>query len=893
MKKLLISLLSGMILLFLFTNTGNAAEKVFENPDVMIVINAEQKMYQNVPIMVNGSILLPLREILIDLGVQDDDEHIIWNSSDRSITVIKDSIELNLWIDHNKARVNGEDVELAAAPAIYQNKTYIPAAFVARSFGKKVTWDSNTNKVIIADETNYQKIEEILNNSSEKMSLINKYKLSQTLEVNDLDDALMSTASISSTYQIDQKKRIYSGSFEMIYSLDTTENKINMDIWGDDSGIYNKQNHTSIWEKTDLAEDELAFEMMSVFDAYYFLKPDSVICSGLKEETNTDESELLLKGDIFPQVLAKLLVENGEINKTFFKESSTEIYIDKETGVFKRVLVKCSNGREDDLKEDASFSWINSDFNGNFAVIAPADFKAMSGAYDANKKGYEELDAENYEEAIKEFERAIKLNSKLSDAYFGKGIAQYYLDDPECLDSFDQAFKLNPKYEDPLVWKAKTYLELGDNDQALELCDQALSINPNSYFALNIKGQVYDQLGRYHDALNALNRSIEINREYEDSYITKIAVLYWAKNYHECIDFANIAQVLFPENEYIPWYKAECYSTMMKYENAVKEYQKVLKINPENDTVIAYIAWEYYYLQDYKKSEEYMNKALKINSQNSDAIILQEALAEAKLPANQRIVNFVNDYYLYADKINDFDEKSKDFLAKKHVAIQDIENYINQIKLPDDNFSFVISCDDYDQFINLDNNSNILTKKIDDNTYYIRIISFTASVALDFKGFIDSIDNPETKDLIIDLRDNGGGLAQSANDILDFLLPECVTSFTIDRDGYISTYYSDENQVKFKKIVVLVNEYSASSSELLALGLKKYLNNVTIIGQPTLGKGVGQYTYEDKAQKYIIFLVSYYWNVKEQNITGTKITPDIIVKSSNEEDYFNEIKRIK
>jgi len=893
LKKLLVSLLSGMMVMLLFANTSNAAGKVFEKPDVMIVIEAEQKMYENVPIVVNGSTLLPLREILIDLGVQDDDEHIIWNSSDRSIEVIKDSIKLNLWIDQNKASVNEENVDLPAAPVIYKNKTYIPAAFVARSFGKKVAWDSYTNKVIIGDETNYQQIEEIFSNAVEKMSLINKYKLAQIVKINDFNGESKSTAGISSTFQIDQKKGMYSGTVEMTYSLGTTENKINMDVWGDDSGIYNKQNHTSMWEKTDLSEDELADEIMKIFDAYYFLKPDNVICSGLKEEMTKDESELLFKGDIFPQVLAKSLVESGEIDKTFFIESSMEIYIDKKTGAFKRVLVKCSNGREDDFKKNASLSWENSDFNGKFSVDVPADFKTMSGAYDANNKGYEELNSENYEQAIKEFDRAIKLNSKLSDAYFGKGIAQYYFGDQDCLDSFDQAIKLNPKYEDPIIWKATVYMELGENDQALELCDQALSINPNSFFALNIKGQVYDQLGRYKDAINALNQSIEINIGYEDSYISKIAVLYGAKNYNECINFANIAQVLFPENEYIPWYKAECYSMLLKYDNAIKEYQKVLKINPENDTVTAYIAWVYYFLQDYKKSEEYMNKALKINSENEDVTFLQEALTEAKLPANQRIVNFVKSNYLYADKISDFDEESKGFLAKKHVNIQDIEDYLTQIKMLDDNFSFVISGDDYNQFINLDSDTNILTKKIDDNNYYIRVITFTASVALDFKGFIDSINNPETQNLIIDLRDNGGGLAQSANDILDFLLPECVTSYTIDRDGYISSYYSDGNQVKFKKIIVLVNEYSASSSELLALGLKKYLNNVTIIGQPTLGKGVGQYTFEDKDQKYIIFLVSYYWNVKEQNITGTKITPDIIVKGSNEEDYFNEINRIK
>lgn len=60
-------------------------------------------------------------------------------------------------------------------------------------------------------------------------------------------------------------------------------------------------------------------------------------------------------------------------------------------------------------------------------------------------------------------------------------------------------------------------------------------------------------------------------------------------------------------------------------------------------------------------------------------------------------------------------------------------------------------------------------------------------------------------------------------------------------------------KVKFKHIYIFVNQNSASSSELLSLGLKKYLNNVTIIGTPTVGKGVGQITFEDKNKKY------YFW----------------------------------
>ena len=72
----------------------------------------------------------------------------------------------------------------------------------------------------------------------------------------------------------------------------------------------------------------------------------------------------------------------------------------------------------------------------------------------------------------------------------------------------------------------------------------------------------------------------------------------------------------------------------------------------------------------------------------------------------------------------------------------------------------------------------------------------------------------------------------------------------------------------------------------MSLGLKKYLHNVTIIGSPTVGKGVEQITFENKRNKYILFLVNHYWNVKKQNIMGESISPDISVNSSDINDFF-------
>ena len=136
---------------------------------------------------------------------------------------------------------------------------------------------------------------------------------------------------------------------------------------------------------------------------------------------------------------------------------------------------------------------------------------------------------------------------------------------------------------------------------------------------------------------------------------------------------------------------------------------------------------------------------------------------------------------------------------------------------------------------------------------------------------------------------NGGGLIQAATNILDVLLGECVTCSLIYRDGYTYNYYSDASQIKFKEVYLFVDEDTASSSELLTLGLKTYLNNVTVLGQNTYGKGVGQLTYEDKERKLALVLVNFYWNVRQQNLVGSYLAPDIYIDSDRLEDYITII----
>lgn len=139
-----------------------ADEAPTELPDVKIIIDNEQKLFTDIPISVNGNTLLPLRQSLAYLGVQNDDQHIIWNQLDKSVTVKHNGMEIYLKVYDDKAKVNGKEITLPAASTIYKGRTYIPVRFVAEALNKKVTWDGKYAAVYIAEAGAYDQVKQVM-----------------------------------------------------------------------------------------------------------------------------------------------------------------------------------------------------------------------------------------------------------------------------------------------------------------------------------------------------------------------------------------------------------------------------------------------------------------------------------------------------------------------------------------------------------------------------------------------------------------------------------------------------------------------------------------------------------------------------------------------------------
>jgi carboxyl-terminal processing protease len=159
---------------------------------------------------------------------------------------------------------------------------------------------------------------------------------------------------------------------------------------------------------------------------------------------------------------------------------------------------------------------------------------------------------------------------------------------------------------------------------------------------------------------------------------------------------------------------------------------------------------------------------------------------------------------------------------------------------------------------------------------YIRITSFDMNTADDFKKQLKEIEGKGAKGIVIDLRNNPGGLLNVCAEIADQLLDEGVIVYTQDKYGNKEYMYSDGNMTKLP-IVLLVNEGSASASEILAGAIQDHQRG-TIVGTTTFGKGLVQRLRDLPDGSGLKITVSEYFTPNGRNIHGIGIKPDIEVE---------------
>ncbi|HEY6235042.1 MAG TPA: S41 family peptidase [Candidatus Elarobacter sp.] len=166
--------------------------------------------------------------------------------------------------------------------------------------------------------------------------------------------------------------------------------------------------------------------------------------------------------------------------------------------------------------------------------------------------------------------------------------------------------------------------------------------------------------------------------------------------------------------------------------------------------------------------------------------------------------------------------------------------------------------------------------KVENNIEYVRLQDFGQTSADEVRQAFEDGKRHNVRGYILDLRNNGGGLLDAAVDISSLFIAQGTIVSTIDRAGYRDVKNANGHPIDTRPLVLLVNRYTASASEITAGAVQDY-GVGTLVGEKTFGKGVVQslYTMPDKGALKIT--TARYVTPKGRDIHHKGIVPDVIV----------------
>ncbi len=174
-------------------------------------------------------------------------------------------------------------------------------------------------------------------------------------------------------------------------------------------------------------------------------------------------------------------------------------------------------------------------------------------------------------------------------------------------------------------------------------------------------------------------------------------------------------------------------------------------------------------------------------------------------------------------------------------------------------------------------------KMLENNIGYIQLTEFDTISVDQFNSALDALESQGMTSLILDLRDNPGGDYDTVVAMADRVLPEGKITTVVDKNGTEQTEYSDEEHQISIPMAVLINENSASASELFTGAIKDY-GIATIVGETSYGKGIVQSIFRLEDGSGMKFTTEEYLTPNGNHINGVGVVPDIEV-SIPEEAY--------
>lgn len=236
-------------------------------------------------------------------------------------------------------------------------------------------------------------------------------------------------------------------------------------------------------------------------------------------------------------------------------------------------------------------------------------------------------------------------------------------------------------------------------------------------------------------------------------------------------------------------------------------------------------------------------------------------------------------------KINETSLKGKDAnYLSNYIKYKSVDKIKIEAKRKNKTKKFLVSKSDIDYPV-------VYTEKYD-KTGYVYISAFSKTSSEQFKTSINELEEKGIKSLVIDLRNNTGGYLNEAYEIAEQFLARGKTVYQLKDKKNVKKYKTNNPDKKNYKVTILINNRSASASEVLALALKENYKAI-LVGEKSYGKGSVQQTKELDNGSMVKYTTAKWLSPSGKTIDGVGIVPDvnIIYSPSKTEDIDNQLKK--
>lgn len=243
--------------------------------------------------------------------------------------------------------------------------------------------------------------------------------------------------------------------------------------------------------------------------------------------------------------------------------------------------------------------------------------------------------------------------------------------------------------------------------------------------------------------------------------------------------------------------------------------------------------------------------------------------------------HFISQHYIYTDSLDTLyenqlkrDVNGKYYKYFDNIVISTLTEKIRSTN--NDRYTYLYTPEQFVQYKEEEKEEADASefKILNENTAYIRITNFSKYTWEFFQS--KSANIKEYPYLIIDMRSNYGGDIFIMNKMSDLFLPKGSIIATDKMRFFNKTYKAKKNNpLELEKIIILQDKNTASASEGFIVALKDNLNNVTLIGDTTFGKGIGQFTLPLKNGFAVKATTMLWYSPNNVNIHGAGIYPDI------------------